>query len=226
MSNIAAMARPRRTVLLTGFEAFDGQRVNPSALAVRELGGKLIAGRRVVAEVLPVTFGAAPLALLRALRAVRPELVICVGQAGGRGEISVERVAINVDDAPIADNAGAQPIDRRIAARGPAAYWSTLPIKAVVAALAERGVPASVSSTAGTFVCNHVFYSLMHALERRPRELPGARGGFIHVPLIPEQAKKREPSMPLAQIIDALEIAIATSLATRRDRRAAGGATH
>ena len=209
-------------MLLTGFEPFNGQAVNPSALAVRELAGRDIAGRRVHAEVLPVVFGAAPIVLRRLLRELRPELVICVGEAGGRTGITVERVAINVDDAPIRDNAGAQPIDRRIARRGPAAYWSTLPIKAVVSALVERGVPASVSSSAGTFVCNHLFYSLMHELARRP----GVRGGFIHVPFLPEQTKTDAPSMPLAQIAGALEVAIATSLAIRRDRRAAGGATH
>ena len=212
-----------RTVLLTGFEPFGGETVNASALAVRTFAGRQLAGRRVVVEVLPVRFDEAMPALARVLRVARPELVICVGEAGGRAEIAVERIAINVDDARIPDNAGAQPVDRAIAKRGPAAYWSTLPIKAVVAALAERGIPATVSQSAGTFVCNHVFYGLMRALRRRP----GTRGGFIHVPRVPEQASPdASTSMPLERIVDALEISIATSVAARRDARLAGGAMH
>jgi pyroglutamyl-peptidase len=150
-----------------------------------------------------------------------------VGQAGGRGALSLERVAINVDDAPIPDNQGARPIDRPIAARGPAAYFSTLPIKAMVAALRGAGLPAEVSQTAGTFVCNHVFYGLMRTLARRP----GARGGFIHVPFLPQQAAGHPgaPSLPLERIVRGLEVALATALRPhRRDRRdlaAAEGAT-
>lgn len=214
-----------RTVLLTGFEPFGGETVNAAALAVRTFADRQIAGRRVVVEVLPVRFDEATPALLRVLRIARPELVICVGEAGMRAEIAVERIAINVDDARIPDNAGGQPVDRAIAKRGPAAYWSTLPIKAVVAAIAERGIPATVSQSAGTFVCNHVFYGLMRALRRRP----GTRGGFIHVPHVPEQVSpsgSTSPSMPLERIVDALEISIATSLATRRDVRLTGGAMH
>jgi pyroglutamyl-peptidase len=217
-----------RRVLVTGFEPFGGHSVNASGMAVRELRERHpgIGGRRLVVEVLPVCFDTAIDALQRALRSVRPELVICVGEAGGRAEIAVERIAINVDDARIPDNAGAQPIDRAIAKRGPTAYWSTLPIKAVVAAVTARGIPATVSQTAGTFVCNHVFYGLMRTIARRP----GTRGGFIHVPHVPEQAAKNAtapaPSMPLEKIVEALEVAVATSLATKRDARVTGGATH
>lgn len=219
------VAAAKRTVLLTGFEPFGGQRVNPSALAASALDGRLIAGRRVTSVVLPCAFGAAIDALQESLRATRPELVVCVGEAGGRSEITVERVAINVDDARIADNAGAQPIDRPIAPRGPVGYWSTLPIKAIVAALQASKIPAAVSQTAGTFVCNHVFYALMRALASRR----GVRGGFIHVPFLPEQAaqdKRGAPSMAIETIVAGLEIAIATSLTTKRDVRASGGATH
>ncbi len=212
-------------VLLTGFEPFNQQTVNPAALAVEALAHREILGRRVVAKILPVTFADALSVLLRTLRAVRPELVICVGEAGGRAEITVERVAINIDDARIPDNAGAQPVDRPIVARGPVAYWSTLPIKSIVAALQKRGIPAAVSQTAGTFVCNHVFYGLMHALATER----GVRGGFIHVPMLPDQVAKLPvptPSMPIALMTLALETAIETALRTRRDVRAAGGATH
>jgi len=212
-------------VLVTGFEPFDKQTLNPSELAVSALSGREIAGRRLVTEVLPVTFADALGAIHRAIRAHRPELVVCVGEAGGRAEIAVERVAINVDDARIPDNAGAQPIDRAIAPRGPVAYWSTLPIKAIVAALVKSGIPATVSQSAGTFVCNHVFYGLMHALAHQR----SVRGGFIHVPMLPEQAAKARnppPSMPLSLTVEALAIAVETTLRTRRDVRAVGGATH
>ena len=208
-----------RSVLVTGFEPFAGQRVNPSQLAIEKLAGRTIAGRRIETAILPVVFGDATVALQRALRRYKPELVICVGEAGGREAITIERVAINVDDARIADNAGARPIDRAIARRGPAAYWSTLPIKAIVAALARNQVPAAVSQTAGTFVCNHVFYGLMRMLARRR----GVRGGFIHVPFVRGQGR---PSLPLSTIVAGLELAIATAVKTKRDVRAGGGAEH
>lgn len=215
--------RTERTVLLTGFEPFGGQKVNPSALAVGELDGRSIERHRVVASVLPCVFGDAIAALQRELRRTRPSIVVCVGEAGGRAEVALERIAINVDDARICDNAGAQPIDQPIAPRGPAAYWSTLPIKAIVRALQDEGFPATVSQSAGTFVCNHVFYALMRSLSRRP----GVRGGFVHVPFLPEQAApKRAPSMPLADIARALEITVATSIVTKRDLRATGGTTY
>lgn len=211
-----------KTVLLTGFEPFGGERVNPSAEIVGRLHGEVIARHRVRSAVLPCVFGAAVAELQRQMQATKPALVICVGQAGGRAEITPERVAINVDDARIADNAGAQPVDLPIVRGGPAAYFSTLPIKAIVAALRESNVPAAVSQTAGTFVCNHVFYGLMRALRRRP----GVRGGFIHVPFLPEQATQGQPSVPLATMVAALRIVVEVSLKTRRDVRMAGGREH
>ena len=131
-------------------------------------------------------------------------------------------MAINVDDARIADNAGGQPVDRAIVRGGPAAYFSTLPVKAMVAALRAEGVPAEVSQTAGTFVCNHVFYGLMHALRRKR----GVRGGFIHVPFLPEQASVGQASLPLTTMVAAMARAVRTALRTKRDLRANGGATH
>ena len=207
-------------VLLTGFEPFGGEAVNPSQEIARQLHGRVIAGHRVVGALLPCVFGAAITELRKQILATRPVLVIGVGQAGGRPDITPERVAINVDDARIADNAGKQPVDRSIARKGPAAYWSTLPIKAIVAALQGQGIPASVSQTAGTFVCNHVFYGLMHAL----RHKRGVRGGFIHVPFLPEQAKQGQPSLPLETMVTAIGMAVATALKTRRDLMTIGGA--
>lgn len=205
---------------MTGFEPFGGERINPSAEIARQLHGTVIAGHRVTGAMLPCVFGAAIRELEKSIATVRPVLVVCVGQAGGRDAITPERVAINVDDARIPDNAGAQPVDRPVVRGGPAAYWSTLPVKAIVAALRRADIPAAVSQTAGTFVCNHVFYGLMHALRRRPR----LRGGFIHVPFLPEQAKRGEPSLALEAMVRGIEIAIATALRHRRDVRRAGGA--
>lgn len=209
-------------MLVTGFEPFGGEAVNPSAEVARQLHGCTIRGHRVEAALLPCVFGAAVRELRRRLRAARPVLVVCLGQAGGRAEVTPERVAINIDDARMPDNAGRQPVDRPIVRGGPAAYWSTLPVKAIVADLRVRGIPAAVSQTAGTYVCNHVFYGLMHAL-RRSRTV---RGGFMHLPFLPEQAGGGQPSLPLAAMTAAVAAAIATSLRRRRDLRAAGGQTH
>lgn len=153
-----------KTILLTGFEPFGGETLNPSAEIARQLHGTMIAGHVVVGALLPCVFGAARTELKKQIRTIRPALIICLGQAGGRVDITPERVALNLDDARIPDNAGQQPVDAVITRSGPIAYWSTLPIKAIVRALQQRGLPASVSQTAGTFVCNHIFYSLMHEL--------------------------------------------------------------
>ena len=211
-----------RKILLTGFEPFDGEAINPSGEIARLLHGAVIAGHKVEGALLPCVFGGAIKELREQIRVVKPALVICTGQAGGRPDITPERVAINVDDARIADNAGRQPVDRPIVKNGPAAHWSTLPIKAIVAALQARGIPASVSQTAGTFVCNHVFYGLMQELRGRKK----IRGGFIHVPFLPEQAKSGQPSLPLEMMGTAIAVAIETAVKVRRDVKTAGGATH
>jgi pyroglutamyl-peptidase len=217
-----------KTVLLTGFDPFDGAAINPSWEAVRQLDGWAGDGFRVVARELPCVFGRAAEALSGFVDELRPDVVIAVGQAGGRPEISVERIAINVDDARIPDNLGRQPVDLPIAADGPAAYFTTLPIKAIVAAIRARGIKAGVSQTAGTFVCNHVFYALMHQLHGRPRSFP-VKAGFIHVPFLPEQAARYAeptPSMTLDEIVAGLRIAVEVALAVETDVALAGGATH
>jgi pyroglutamyl-peptidase len=210
-----------RTVLVTGFEPFDGAEINPSQEIARNLNGTVIAGHRVVGALLPCVFGAAIPELKRLIGVHRPALVICVGQAGGRAAITPERVAINIDDARIADNAGAQPVDRPIVRGAPAGYFSTLPVKAIVAALREVGVPSEVSQTAGTFVCNHVFYGLMHTL----RTSKGVRAGFIHVPYLPEQAQKGQASLPLEDMVFGVALAVETALRCKKDLRLAGGQT-
>lgn len=213
-------------VLLTGFDPFGGGSLNPSWLAVERLHGETIAGHRIESVQLPTAFARAPRALRNAIKRHRPALTICVGQAGGRAALSLERVAINVTDARIADNDGAQPVDAPVVRGGPAAYFSTLPIKAIHADLCAADIDSEISQSAGTYVCNQVFYALMNTLARMPAPRP--RGGFVHVPFIPEQLEKLTgiASMPLDTIVAGLRIAIATALRTRRDRRIAGGQTH
>ena len=213
-----------KKILLTGFEPFNCESVNPAWEAVQALAGWRTATFEVVAIQLPCIFGQAHLVLAAAIERTAPSVIIAVGQAGGRSEICVERVAINIDDAPIPDNAQNQPVDRTIVAGAPAAYFSSLPIKAIAQAIRARGIPASVSQTAGTFVCNHVFYALMHHLASGGA-VSSARGGFIHVPYLPQQAAGHpgQPSMALATIIEGLRTAIIVSAKDAPDLRVAEG---
>lgn len=208
-----------KNVLLTGFEPFDGQAINPSEEIAREINDAKIARHHVVGALLPCVFGAALKELKHQIKLHDPAIVICLGQAGGRAEITPERVAINIDDARIPDNAGQQPVDKPIVKDGPAAYFSTLPIKAIVQELRKHDIPAAVSQTAGTFVCNHVFYGLMHELASHR---PEVRGGFIHVPFVPEQTTDK-PSLPFERMTEAIRLAITASVDYRRDIKSAGG---
>ncbi|WP_211442475.1 pyroglutamyl-peptidase I [Collimonas humicola] len=212
-------------ILLTGFEPFEQEPLNPSWEAVRALEGWQCEGARVVARQLPCVFGTALQALDELLAEFKPMLVLCVGQAGGRSQLSLERIAINVDDARIADNAGRQPIDQPICGDGPAAYFSTLPIKGMVKAMRAAGAPAEVSQTAGTFVCNHVFYGLMHSLAQRA---PAVRGGFLHIPYIPSQAARHpgQPSLALDTVIDGLRAALQSAMTLQQDVLEGGGQLH
>lgn len=211
---------PPNDVLVTGFSPFAGETVNPSWLAARALDNRTIDGHRVTALELPTEFAPAIATLRAALRRQRPRVVVATGLAGGREGISLERVAINVIDARIPDNAGAQPVDAPVVRRAPAAYFSSLPIKAALAALQREGIAAHVSQTAGTYVCNAVFYALMHAAKRRR----GMRAGFVHVPWLPEQAKRHgQPGMLLEQTVRALETVVRTSIRARADLRIGAG---
>ncbi|EXU73539.1 pyroglutamyl-peptidase I [Erwinia mallotivora] len=214
-----------KTVLITAFEPFGGERINPSWEAVSQLQERLVCGAKVIAKQLPCVFGDALTALYGAIDELQPEMVIAVGQAGGRTDITVERIAINVDDARIPDNAGNQPVDEPIVKGGPAAYFSTLPIKAIVEGIREAGIPASVSQTAGTYVCNHVMYGLLHYLAKHKNKI---RGGFIHIPYLPEQAVSHPgvASMPAPTVALALEMALSIALTVEEDVRLTGGATH
>ncbi|WP_380184379.1 pyroglutamyl-peptidase I [Kalamiella sp. sgz302252] len=211
-----------KNVLVAAFEPFEGELVNASWEAASQLHERMICGARVVAKQLPCVFGESLKVLNAAMDELEPELVIVVGQANGRPNITVERVAINIDDARIPDNAGNQPIDVRIVEDGPAAYFATLPIKAIVEGIREADIPAAVSQTAGTFVCNHVLYGLLHRQAKQ-----GGRGGFIHVPYLPQQAVKHPgaASMPLQTVVLALEMALSIALTVEEDKKLEGGAT-
>lgn len=212
-------------VLVAGFEPFAGESVNPSAEIARSLDGESIAGHRLVGAVLPVSFAEAPIALADLLERWRPALVIALGQAGGRSEVSLERIAVNLIDARIADNAGLQPIDQAVLEDGPGAYFTSLPVKAMCAAMRALDVPAALSLSAGSFVCNQVFYWLAHLLAT---EHTGLRGGFIHVPWLPGQlaAHPGEPCLPLSTLLRGIRAAIGCALTTTRDLEVAGGSTH
>jgi pyroglutamyl-peptidase len=208
-------------ILLTGFEPFGGEGVNPSQAIVAALSGTTVAGCEVAGVTLPCEFGRAASELAQAIDRLRPSLVLALGQAGGRADLSLERIAINVDDARMPDNAGAAPIDLPVVAGGPAAYFTTLPVKAMVAALRAAGLPASVSQSAGTYVCNHVFYALQHRLAGS-----GVRSGFMHLPLLPEQAARQpgQPSLPLQTLLEGVRVALAAASANVSDLRESGGA--
>ena len=216
-------------ILVTGFEPFGGQSLNPSWEVARALHGLQLPGlqgAQVVAVQLPCVFAQALPALQLALAQHTPDIVLALGQAEGRCDLSVERIAINVMDARIPDNAGAQPIDVPVIAGGPASYFSTLPIKSLVAGLRAAGFPASVSQTAGTFVCNQVFYALQHTLAGQ-----GVHSGFVHLPLLPEQAAHWPgPSLPswpvglqIAAVKQALDLLVAHRLQGGDDLPLGGG---
>lgn len=213
------------TILLTAFEPFGGEAQNASLEAMR-LVPDMVGEIRVVKRELPVAFGASAALLRQAIGGVRPDAVLCLGQAAGRAGLTPERVAINIDDAHIPDNAGDQPIDRPVVDQGPAAYFSTLPVKAMAAAMDAVGVPASVSNTAGTYVCNHVMYSLLHELAT---VYPGVRGGFMHVPMLAEQAEAYHPPLPgmsADEMARGIRAAIAAIADNRHDIAASAGREH
>ena len=205
--------------LLTGFEPFCGSTVNPrrawvnpSEQAVHALNGQTIAGLKIVGIILPVDRQSGPVALLKALEEVHPAAVLCLGEAARRPAISIERVAVNLMDFRIPDNAGVIITDQPITADGPAAYFSTLPVRALLNALLAAELPAELSLTAGSYLCNQIFYTLMHALATRNTKTPG---GFIHLPALPEQAANMDtpcPSMSLETDLKAIRLAIETIL--------------
>jgi len=210
-------------VLLTGFEPFDGDDLNPSWEVALALDGERLGNALVQSQQLPCVFGSAREVLWRTLEAGHFDVLLSLGLAGNRPDLTVERIAINVDDARIPDNAGQQPVDVPVVAGGPAAYWASLPIKRMVAAVRAAGVPASVSQTAGTFVCNHVFYAGAHWQATRQ---PGLRVGFMHLPLLLSQAvgKPGFTGMALDTQVLAVRAALAAALEEGEDIQSTGGA--
>lgn len=213
--------RDEPVVLVTGFEPFDGEDVNPSWEICNRLP-RSVAGMRVETVRVPCEFRHAIEVVAAAIERHRPAIVLGLGQAGGRAHMSVERVAINVDDARIPDNAGEQPVDEAIAPNGPPAYFSTLPVKAMVQAMRAAGVPAQVSNTAGTYVCNHLMYGVLHFLAASGSE---ARAGFVHVPYAEEQVldKAGTAALSLATMARGVEAAIVAARGHAVDIRQAEG---
>ncbi len=202
-------------LLLTAFDPFGGETVNPAQEAVKMVSSR-VGNVEVIKCVVPTVFGKSIETVAAAIEDCRPDAVLCIGQAGGRADLTPERIAINLDDASIADNEGNRPVDTPIFPDGKPAYFSTLPVKAMVAAIRAAGIPASLSNTAGTFVCNHLMYGVLYTLEKYH---PGVRGGFLHVPYIPSQVTggRGIPSMSAADIVRGLEAAIAAIGENGRD---------
>ena len=191
-------------IIVTGFDPFGGEKINPSIECVKALPE--IEGVELIRLELPTVFKESAKRLNEVINDVKPDAVLSVGQAGGRAGITMERIAINVDDARIPDNISQQPIDEEIQVEGEAAYFSTLPIKRIVKAIREAGISAEVSNSAGTFVCNHIMYQALFAATKADKPF---KAGFMHIPFIPEQTTDK-PSLPLEESTRALQIAIET----------------
>lgn len=213
-------------ILITGFDSFGGESINPSNLSVSKLPDK-IENIEIKKLTLPTVFNDSAIILEKNIEEFQPNIVICVGQAGGRSKITVERVAINIDDARIPDNNNNAPIDETIRDDGENAYFSTLPIKAIVSELEKSNIPAAVSNTAGTFVCNHIMYQALYLSKTRFNNI---NAGFIHIPYIKEQVedKPNMPYMDLDTIVEALKTIIITSVAyyEKDDIKITGGREH
>ncbi|MEG0685447.1 MAG: pyroglutamyl-peptidase I [Coprobacillus sp.] len=211
-------------ILVTGFDPFGGEKINPAIESVKKLADT-INGAEIIKLEIPTVCHRSLEVIEEAIQKHNPDVILSIGQAGGRPDITVERVGINVDDCRIPDNAGQQIIDEPVYKDGPAAYFVNLPIKAMVENIQKHMIPASVSNTAGTFVCNHVTYGVRHMVETKYQ---GKRSGFIHIPFLPQQVidKKNMPSMPLDTIVEAITAAIEAIVNTKEDIKVTGGATH
>ena len=207
-------------LLLTAFTPFDGERINPALEAVKLVKDR-IGNLLIVKLEVPTVFGKSIDTVREAIEREKPDFVLSIGQAGGRAEITPERVAINLDDARIPDNEGNQPIDEPIFPDGENAYFSTLPVKAMVEAIRKEGLPSSLSNSAGTYVCNHLMYGILYYLDKRP----SMKAGFIHVPYIPEQTKNKKemPALELSEIVRGLEVAITAIAINGTDKKLAYG---
>ncbi|MGX6979790.1 pyroglutamyl-peptidase I [Vagococcus elongatus] len=211
-------------ILVTGFDPFGGEPVNPAIESVKRLP-EIINGAQIITLEIPTVVKKSLAKIEEAVAKHNPDVILSVGQAGGRPDIIVERIGINVDDCRIPDNEGNQPIDEPVCEDGPAAYFVNLPIKAMVANIRAGNIPASISNTAGTFICNHVTYGVQHLVQTK---FPGKRSGFIHIPFLPEQVidKNGIPSMSLDVIVEGLVYAIEAIVDNDTDIKMTGGTTH
>lgn len=197
-------------VLITGFQPFGGEAVNAAWEAVKTFESDEVPGATIYVRQLPTVYGEAPQVLKQAIREINPDIVLCVGEAGGRSAISFERIGVNLDHARIPDNAGNQPQEQPTVEDGPTAYWSRLPIADLVGHMKSAGIPAEESYTAGTFVCNHILYHLLHCLNTGEVADKHVLGGFIHVPYTPGQAvnHKNAPSLSSVEVKRGLRLVV------------------
>lgn len=208
-------------ILLTGFDPFGGEKINPAQEAVNMVSDN-INGAEVIKLIIPTVYEKSLKVIEEAIIKHKPDVVISIGQAGGRYDITPERVAININDFRIKDNEGNQPIDEVIRADGDAAYFSNLPLKAIVKHLNENGIPSTLSNTAGTFVCNHVMYGVLYMINKK---YPNIKGGFVHIPYITSQIldKKNVPFMSLNEIVKGIELILEACTIYDEDVKVIGG---
>lgn len=212
-------------LLLTGFDPFGGEAINPAWEAVKRVSDQ-VGDVEVVKLMVPTVFYKSIDTVAAAIEKEKPDAVLCIGQAGGRFDLTPERVAININDARIPDNEGNQPLDGPVFEDGETAYFATLPIKAMAEEIRKAGVPASVSNTAGTYVCNHLMYGVLYTLANK---YPDVRGGFMHVPFITSQVINRKPiapSLSLEQIVTGIEAAVKAIGENQEDIKTVEGQTH
>lgn len=208
-------------MLVTGFDPFGEDKINPAIESVKKLPDE-IKGVEIIKLEIPTVYMKSLEKIDEAIKEYNPDVILSIGQAGGRPDITVERVGINVDDYRIKDNEGNQPIDTKIYDDGENAYFSNLPIKAIVENIRKNNIPASISNTAGTFVCNHVLYGVQYLLDKK---YPNKKSGFIHIPFLPEQVISRPntPSMSISTIVKALTLALEAIIENDSDKKISGG---
>ena len=212
-------------ILVTGFDPFGGEKINPALETIKRLPDAVL-GARIIKLEIPTVVGKSLAKIQEAVEKENPDVVLSIGQAGGRSEITVERVGINIDDCRLPDNEGNQPIDEPIVAGGPSAYFVTVPIKAIVEKIKANKIPASISNTAGTFICNHVCYGVAHLAAARTEAGKPMKSGFIHIPFLPEQVIGKPaltPSMSLETIVSGITHALEAIVEHDSDIKVSGG---
>ena len=212
-------------ILVTGFDPFGGEKINPALETIKRLPDTIL-GAQIIKLEIPTVVGKSLAKIKEAVEKENPDAVLSIGQAGGRSEITVERVGINIDDCRIPDNEGNQPIDEPVVKGGPAAYFVTVPIKAIVENIKAHNIPASISNTAGTFICNHVCYGVAHLAAQRTAAGKPMKSGFIHIPFLPEQAIGKPaltPSMSLETIVSGITHALEAIVKHGSDIKVSGG---